>query len=124
MQSNDQAADILTKALPKPSFEKGKRMLGMADVRDLSLREDVEKCKLQVSEPNQNPKGSSSKSQHAGRDPQHAKGKEKHSGDAEHSRGGTRIMRKLNESKGLGKQKDARTLDIKPEVTREECSGS
>ena len=29
-------------------------------------------------------------------------------------------MRKLNESKGLGKQKDARTLDIKPDVTRDD----
>ena len=134
VQSNDQAADILTKALPKPSFEKGKRMLGMADVRDLSLREDVGKCKLQVSNCNQNPKGSSSKSQHAGRDLQHARcekhsgaerlsGKKKHSGGAEHSGGGTRIARELNESRGLGKQKDARTLDIKPEVTREDCSG-
>jgi hypothetical protein len=48
VQSNDQAADIFTKALPKPLFENYKQMLGMMKERDLSLREDVESSKLQV----------------------------------------------------------------------------
>jgi hypothetical protein len=127
VQSTDQAADILTKALSKPLFEKGKRMLGMTDTRDLSLREDVGKCKLQVSNPNLNPKGSSSNPHGAGGKESSGaarlSGRKKHSGGAEHSGGGTRIVWKLNESKGLGKQKDARTLDIKSDVTREGCSG-
>jgi hypothetical protein len=46
VQSNDQAADIFTKALPKPLFENYKQMLGMMKERDLSLREDVESSKL------------------------------------------------------------------------------
>jgi hypothetical protein len=40
VQSNDQVADIFTKALPKPLFENCKKMLGMMKERDLSLRED------------------------------------------------------------------------------------
>ena len=87
----------------------------------------VGKCKLQVSNPNLNPKGSSSNPHGAGGKESSGEarlsGKEKHSGGAEHSRVGTRIARELNESRGLGKQKDARTLDIKPEVTRKDCSG-
>ena len=50
VQSNDQAADIFTKALAKPLFENCKQMLGMMDIRDLSLREDVDgNGKLQIS---------------------------------------------------------------------------
>jgi hypothetical protein len=51
VQSNDQAADILTKALPKPLFENYKQMPGMIKEQDLSLREDVQSNKLQVSIP-------------------------------------------------------------------------
>jgi Reverse transcriptase (RNA-dependent DNA polymerase) len=51
VQSNDQAADIFTKALPKPLFKNCKQMLEMMKERDLSLREDVESSKLQVSIP-------------------------------------------------------------------------
>jgi hypothetical protein len=51
VQNNDQVADIFTKALPKPLFEKCKQMLRMTKERDLSLREDVESSKLQVSIP-------------------------------------------------------------------------
>jgi hypothetical protein len=39
VQSNDQAADIFTKILPKPLFENCKQMLRMIKKRDLSLRE-------------------------------------------------------------------------------------
>jgi hypothetical protein len=46
VQSNDQAANIFTKALPKPLFENCNQMLGMMKERDLSLREDVESSKL------------------------------------------------------------------------------
>jgi hypothetical protein len=45
-QSNDQAADVFTKALPKSLFENYKQILGMMKERDLSLREDVESSKL------------------------------------------------------------------------------
>jgi hypothetical protein len=48
IQSNDQAADIFTKALPKPLFENCKQMLGMIKERDLSLREDVKSSKVQA----------------------------------------------------------------------------
>jgi hypothetical protein len=48
VQSNDQVADIFTKALPKPLFENCKQMLGMMKERDLSIKEDVESSKLQV----------------------------------------------------------------------------
>jgi hypothetical protein len=48
VQSNDQAADIFTKALSKPLFENCKQLLGMMKERDLSLREDIESSKLQV----------------------------------------------------------------------------
>jgi hypothetical protein len=48
VQSNEQAADIFTKALSKPLFENCKQMLGMMKERDLSLREDVGISKLQV----------------------------------------------------------------------------
>jgi hypothetical protein len=48
VQSNDQAADIFTKVLPKPLFENCKQMLKIMKERDLSLREDVESSKLQV----------------------------------------------------------------------------
>jgi Reverse transcriptase (RNA-dependent DNA polymerase) len=51
VQSNDQAVDIFTKALPKPLLENCKQMLEMMKERDLSLREDVESSKLQVSIP-------------------------------------------------------------------------
>ena len=37
--SKEQAADILTKALPKASFEEGKRKLGMCRLGDLSIEE-------------------------------------------------------------------------------------
>ena len=36
--SKEQAADILTKALPKASFEEGKRKLGMCRLGDLSIK--------------------------------------------------------------------------------------
>jgi Reverse transcriptase (RNA-dependent DNA polymerase) len=40
--SNDQVADIFTKALPRPLFENCRRKLGMMNTRDLRLKEDVE----------------------------------------------------------------------------------
>jgi hypothetical protein len=46
VQSNEQAADIYTKALPKPLFENCKHMFGMMKERDLSLSEDVRSSKL------------------------------------------------------------------------------
>jgi hypothetical protein len=46
VQSNDQAADIFIKVLPKPLFENCKQMFEMMKERDLSLREDVESSKL------------------------------------------------------------------------------
>jgi hypothetical protein len=48
VQINYQAADVFTKALPKPLFENNKQMLKMMKERDLSLREDVESSKLRV----------------------------------------------------------------------------
>jgi hypothetical protein len=51
VQSNEQAADIFTKVLPKPLFENCKQMFGMMKEmkeRDLSLSEDVGSSKLQV----------------------------------------------------------------------------
>ena len=67
VKTNDQAADIFTKALSKPLFEKGKQMLGMKNLRDLKLREDVGNSNSQVSNPhstnphNINPKHSGKK---------------------------------------------------------------
>jgi hypothetical protein len=118
VQSNDQAADILTKALAKPLFDKGKQLLGMMDGRDLTLREDVEKCKLQVSNINPDPMGGSN---HAGAEKLSERkectgavrllGKEKRSGEAKLSgdrstrsdrEEGAREALKLNESRELG----------------------
>jgi hypothetical protein len=47
--SNDQAADIFTKALSRPLFENCRRKLGMMSTRDLRLKEDVENGHLQAS---------------------------------------------------------------------------
>jgi hypothetical protein len=139
VQSNDQAADILTKALAKPLFEKGKQMLGMMDGRDLTLREDVGKCKLQVSDTNPDPMGGSNHSgaeKLSGRDDcagaEKLSGEEKCSEEAKLSRDkttrsdreeGAREAHQLNESRGLEKRKETRTRDIKPEIAREDCSG-
>ena len=66
VNTHDQAADIFTKALAKPLFENCKQMLGMKDIRDLKLREDVERYNPKVSIPKplnlkgRNPNGSSS----------------------------------------------------------------
>jgi hypothetical protein len=51
VQSNDQATDILTKALPKFLFENYKQIIEMKKVRDLSLREDVRNYNHQVTNP-------------------------------------------------------------------------
>jgi hypothetical protein len=48
VQSNDQAADVFTKALPKPLFENCKQMIGMKEIRDLGLRKDVGSYNHQV----------------------------------------------------------------------------
>ena len=69
VKTQDQAADIFTKALAKPLFENCKQMLGMKDIRDLKLREDVERCNPKVSIPKSNPNSSSSEQ----RIPKHAK---------------------------------------------------
>jgi hypothetical protein len=47
--SNDQVADIFTKALSRVLFENCRRMLEMINTRDLRLKEDVENDNLQVS---------------------------------------------------------------------------
>jgi hypothetical protein len=47
--SNDQVADIFTKALPRPLFEDCRRKLGMMNTQDLRVKEDVKNDNLQVS---------------------------------------------------------------------------
>jgi hypothetical protein len=66
VQSNDQPADIFTKALPKLLFENCKQMIGMKEIRDMGSWEDVGSCNHQVPNPSsRSPENQNLKKQHA-----------------------------------------------------------
>jgi hypothetical protein len=52
--SNDQVADIFTKALSRPLFENCRKKVKMISTRDLRLKENVKNDKLQASRSEKN----------------------------------------------------------------------
>jgi hypothetical protein len=50
-QGEDQTSNIFTKTLVKPLFKNYKQMIGMKDIRDSRLKEDVESYSHQISNP-------------------------------------------------------------------------